>query len=268
MSKKYFESLHHDFLLLKNGSKISFYTEKSSKKPLAVLIHGFGGNAYGMNFLAQKMSKKWRVLLFEMPNHGKSDFSKIENTAVFQEITDQIIAKIEEKFGKISLVVCHSISCCAISENVSSRISSALITPVFATSPAYNFGAELLFRSKIFALISNFWLWSPIKATFLIRNWHKKSVRNVFENMLHSQPSFRQIIAQAKMSKIVLEKPLLRESSKNIKFLIIGGRDGMSEKLSENQREMFFPNAQIHTLKTGHLLPLEIPEKVAEILQN
>ncbi len=268
MSKRYFTSLNHGFLTQKSGAKTSFFVEEKSPKPLAVLIHGFGGNAFGLTFLAEEMARDWRILILEMPNHGRSDFQPIETAADFKRWNDEIITQIEAEFGEISLIVCHSMSCFSVSEQISTKIPTALINPVFATSNGYNLAAELLFRSQIFAFISNFWLWSPIKATFLIRHWSKKSVRNVFLNIWFSQPSLKQILYQAKMSKIVLEKPLLNKQSQAVKFLIIGERDGMSHSLSDEWKNNFFPETTVVNLKTGHLLPLEIPKTTAEIFNQ
>ena len=46
MSKNFLSNLNHKFYSQENGAKTSVYFQKSSKKPLAVLIHGFGGNAF------------------------------------------------------------------------------------------------------------------------------------------------------------------------------------------------------------------------------
>ena len=137
MSRFLFENLNHTFIHQENGAKTSVYFQENSKKPLAVLIHGFGGNAFGMSFLSQEMSKNWRIVLVELPSHGKSSLQKIENSADFRIWNAEIIARIEQEFGEISLLVCHSIGCASVSGEISRKIPTVLapIISIISISP-------------------------------------------------------------------------------------------------------------------------------------
>lgn len=267
MSRKFFKSLSHDFLVQKNGSKTSIYFEnlkgEKSKKPLAVLIHGFGGSAFGMSFLAREMSKNWRILIVEMPNHGKSSRLKIENSDDLKNWNLEIINQIEQKFGQISILVCHSISSNSVSLQISKKVPCVLTNPVFETPAKYVRGTKFS-ANPFFATFSNFPLWSPFKAAFLIKTWKIQSVKNVFENMIFSFLSPVQAFSQAKMAKIPFEKSFFNSNSHEIKMLVVGKKDTLSEPLSGMQKEEFFPKAELFEVETGHLAPIEIPKVLAK----
>lgn len=268
MSKNFLSGLNHKFYSQENGAKTSVYFQKSSKKHLAVLIHGFGGNAFGMSFLSQEMSKNWRIVLIELPSHGKSSLQKIENSADFRSWNAEIIAKIEQEFGEISLLVCHSIACASVSGEISRKIPTVFINPVFKTPESFRFFSELSAKSKFFAIFSNLPILSPFKVFFLIKTWRAKSWKNVFANLFHSFSSTKQLAVQGRMTKILLESSLLTKSSKSVAMLVVGSRDAMSEKLTEKQKSDFFEKAEIFEIKTGHLLPMEFPEILAKKLEK
>ena len=70
------------------------------------------------------------------------------------------------------------------------------------------------------------------------------------------------------MTKIILENPLLAKSSKSVAMLVVGSHDAMSEKLTKQQKSDFFEKAEVFEMKTGHLLPMEFPEILAEKLEK
>ena len=268
MSKNFLSNLNHKFYSQENGAKTSVYFQKNSKKPLAVLIHGFGGNAFGMSFLSQEMSKNWRIVLVELPSHGKSSLQKIEKSADLRRWNAEIITKIEREFGEISLLVCHSFACASVSGEISRKIPTVFINPVFKTPESFQFFGELSAKSKFFAIFSNLPIFSPFKVFFLIKTWRAKSWKNVFANLFRSFSSAKQLAFQGKMTKIILENPLLAKSSKSVAMLVVGSHDAMSEKLTKQQKSDIFEKAEVFEMKTGHLLPMEFPEILAEKLEK
>lgn len=268
MSKRFFNSLKHSFVEQDNNLKTSIYYNEKSEKPIAILIHGFQGNAFGMSFLAEKMARHWQIILLELPSHGQSDVQAIETSQEFQNWNSEIISKIEDKFGKISLLVCHSMGCFSPSKEISKKIRTILINPIFEVSPLYSFFANMTYKVPLSVVISNLSVMMFIKALFLIRVWRTDSIKNVFNNTLLSINSPMKNFQQAKISKIPLEKSLLSYNSRAIEMLIIGNKDNLSKPLSEKDKEVFFPAAEIYQVPTGHLAPIEVPDILAKKFED
>ncbi|MDO4902373.1 MAG: alpha/beta hydrolase [bacterium] len=260
-------SLKHGFLTDKNGLKTSFYISKKDNKPLAVLIHGFGGNAYGMSFLGRELARDFRILLLEMPNHGKSDFLSIKKAEDLRNWNREIMEKIEQRFGAISLIVCHSMGCFSPSKDFSERIPTALINPVFQTPSKAILGVKINSISAIGAL-TNLPIFSPIKALFLIKIWRAQSVKNVFENMIFSFASPLKFARQAKMAQIPLSEPFFSGEYSAVSMIFHGSRDKLTLPLSKQNKAKYFPQTKIISLDTGHLAPIEIPEIIAREIRD
>lgn len=265
---KFFKTLENGFFTDKNGFKTSFYFSKNPKKPLAILIHGFGGNAYGMSFLARELSEDFQILLLEMPNHGKSDFQKIKKAEQLQIWLEGFLALVEKDFGEISLLVCHSMSCFTPTQKIASKIPTALINPVFQTPARAIFGIKIS-ANPLVASFTNLPIFSPFKAAALIKTWRAQSVKNVFENLIFSIVSPIKFARQASMAKIPLDEPFFSGEYSEISMIFHGEKDALTLPLSEKNRQKFFPRAKITNLETGHLAPIEIPRIIAqEICKN
>lgn len=266
MPRKFFKKLQHDYITQENGSQTSIYFDnKSPQKPLAILIHGFTGNAFGLSFLAKEMAEDFRIILVEMPNHGKSSLQKIENSQDLQNWNAEITSKLEQKFGRISLIIYHSMSCFSSNSKIASKMPTIFINPVFKTPQKYIRSIKIS-ANPIVALISNLPPAPLIKALLLIKSWSFQSLKNVLKNTLFSLSTPSQIIFQTKMTKIPFEKPLLSDNSKHVKMIVVGTKDSLSSPLSDKDRNKFFSKAKIIEINTGHLSPIERPKEIANYL--
>lgn len=265
----FFKTLNHDFFTDKNGFKTSYFFSKNSK-PTAVFLHGFGGNAYGLSFLARELSQDFQIILLEMPNHGHSDLINFQNLSEYQNWLRQILTQIEADFGQISLLIGHSMGCYIVAdEQISAQIPTILLTPVFETSALYNFFAKITIKLPLFSVFQNFPLFSPFKGLAILRIFSLEALKNMLDNTLNSCIiSPKRLILQSKMAKIPLQKSLLSESSKNIFLVIEGSKDGMSLPISRENRQKFFPRAKFKNLHGGHILPIENPKLVAKKIRK
>lgn len=258
----------HDFFEGEDGLKTSFYISKDEEKPLAILVHGYGGNAYGMKFLAEELSREFRILILEMPNHGKSGALESDDLADYRAWAENIIAQASARFQTPAIIVTHSMSCYLFSHRkISCKIPVILLTPVFETAWLYNLFARATYNFRILAILQNLPIFAPFKGFAILRFFKFSAVKNMLDNLIHSAfISPQKIILQSKMAKIPLAKPLLSPESKNVFLVIEGAGDGMSRAISKESKEKFFTNSHFETLNGGHLLPIETPKIVADTI--
>lgn len=263
--KTWRKNLRHKFVKI-DKNRTSIYVDSSQNKPFAVLFHGFGGNYFGLTPLAFELSKKFSIIICELPAHGKNSLEVFENISEFKEFYRNLIAKIQADFGEISLIVAHSFSCFfAAEDQISAKIPTVLINPVYSPSRSFLNGMRISNAFKLVMILSNLPIFSPPKALALQKIWTREATKNVFENIFHCQNSPRKLLTQQKLIPIALSGEAFR--GKNPASLVIVGRnDGTVAKFDERDFRKFFPDSKFKVLNGGHLLPMERPKKIAKVI--
>ena len=259
------KNLKHIFINI-DKNKISTYQNIQKNKPTAVLFHGFGGNYFGLTPLGFELSKKYSIIICELPAHGKSSLETFEKIEDFQKFYTKLINKLN-KHNTIDLIVAHSFSCYFVSDpEISKKIPTVIINPVFSPSPSFLAGMKACSNSKTIMVLSNLPVFSPLKVALIQKKWSLEAIKNVFQNMFFCQHSPKRLLSQKKNISIALNANNF--SDKNfVKIAFIGKNDSTVEPFCEKRFKEIFPKAISKVVpKTGHLLPMENPKDIAEII--
>lgn len=266
MKKAQTEDLTRQFLSVK-GIKTAIYSIGDVDKPLILLVHGFGGDYFGLSFLAQELVADWRVVLVELPSHGASDLAQIKQKSELQTWYRELIESLEAKFGKISVIFGHSFGCYAVADTeIIRKIPTILANPVFKPTKFYLLMSKMSLKSKIVGVMQNLPPMTLIKALFLWKSRARGAWRNIRRNAVHTKFNYRQTLAQSQMLGIVFEKEIFRQSRGCYKLVIFGEFDDFNQETAAAELEDLFGKTQTVTLPGGHLVPIELPKQVAQAI--
>lgn len=229
--KDWRKNLKHIFINI-DKNKISTYQNIQKNKPTAVLFHGFGGNYFGLTPLGFELSKKYSIIICELPAHGKSSLDTFEKIEDFQKFYIKLINNLS-KNNKIHLIVAHSFSAyIASNPEISKRIPTVVINPVFSPSSSFLAGMKACSNSKTIMVLSNLPIFSPLKIALIQKKWSLEAIKNVFQNMFFCQNSPKKLLSQKKTIPIALSDNNF--SNKNfIKIAFIGKNDSTVEPFCE-----------------------------------
>ena len=263
--KTWRKNLNHNFIKI-GKNKISIYKNLEKNKQIAVLFHGFGGNYFGLTPLAFEISKKYSIIICELPAHGKSSLNTFQNIQDFQKFYQKLILKLEE-FGEIGLIAAHSFSSYFVSDaKISKKIPTIIINPVFEPSDSFLAGMKALHKSNFLMIFSNLPIFSPFKAATLQKTWSREANKNIYQNMFFCQNSFKKLLAQKTTIPIALDKKVFKNKN-YIKIAIIGEEDSTVKEFNKEKFQMLFPESDFYILKnSGHLSPMEKPQEIAKII--
>lgn len=263
--KSWRKNLKNEFINI-GDNKISIYKNLEKNKPIAVLFHGFGGNYFGLTPLGFELSKKYSIIICELPAHGKSSLNTFQNIDDFRIFYQKIISKLSD-FDKISLIVGHSFSSYFVSDNkISKKIPTIIINPVFEPSNSFFAGMKLSHKSNLLMLFSNLPIFSPFKAATLQKTWSLEANKNIYQNMFLCQNSIKKLLAQKKIIPIALNKNVF-ETENHIKMAIIGDKDRTVKYFDDIKFHQIFPKSDFYILKnSGHLSPMEKPQEIAKVI--
>ena len=258
--KTWRKNLNHNFIKI-GKNKISIYKNLEKNKQIAVLFHGFGGNYFGLTPLAFELSKKYSIIICELPAHGKSSLNTFQNIQDFQKFYQKLISKLEE-CGEIDLIVSHSFSSYFVSDaKISKKIPTVIINPV-----SFLAGMKALHKSDFLMIFSNLSIFSPFKAAILQKTWSREANKNIYQNMFFCQNSFKKLLAQKITIPIALDKKVF-ENKNYIKIAIIGEEDSTVKEFNKEKFQMFFPESDFYILKnSGHISLMEKPQEIAKII--
>ena len=92
-------------------ASVTIYTQPIAPHgPIALLLHGWGGQARQMLPLAQALAQQGlRPVLVEMPAHGQSDGS-VSNLPQFARAIEYVVARLQQEGHSLRAVVAHSLA--------------------------------------------------------------------------------------------------------------------------------------------------------------
>lgn len=252
------------------GVKTAIYSVgNDASKPLVLLVHGYSGNYFGLSFLTRELLGQWRVVLAELPSHGASEIVTMDQLTQIHAWYRQLVENVEAEFGEISLVVGHSYGCYVVAESaISRRIPTVLMNPLFKPTEIYLKMAKLSINSRLMNLVQNFWLISPFKALVLWKHRSLPALKNVLQDSVHAQGGYKRGCAQGQMLNVIFEKELFRPEKSCFRLVILGELDDFNQEFEDWEVVESFGQAKIATLPGGHLMPIELPRSVAEVINR
>jgi hypothetical protein len=83
----------------------------------------------------------------------------------------------------------------------------------------------------------------------------------------YSRPTYRQVIYQAGLVDIILDKKAYGYVKDRIDLIVCGLEDTTADQRDSLELEKVFGTSPVLFLKGGHLLPIESPERVADLIR-
>jgi pimeloyl-ACP methyl ester carboxylesterase len=242
---------------------------EASDKPLAILIHGIGGDHFGLAPLAQELSSIYRIAIIELPGHGKSDRIALPNAVAFQTWFETALNLFEQVLGKPALICAHSFGCSAVlGEKIIRNRKVILINPVPAPSDMYARYAKVIMRSASFwAYIYNWHPFVYLRGRALLKIYARDVRRRVRLIGWQSRPTYKQTVFQAGLVDMILDGSAYQHVNEGKVTLVVCGMfDTTAKQRDSLEIGAVFGNSKVVFLRGGHLLPLESPKRVASVI--
>lgn len=263
---------HLKQVTLENDNRlVSLWCGKPNDKPLLLLVHGISGDHVGLVPLAVELSKNYRIVMLDLPGHGRSDQLPIPDAKTLQDWFDGIIEKIEKELGDITAICAHSFGCSAVmSDRMLAKKKVILLNPVPTPSGMYASYSRMIMDSAHFwAHVYN---WPPfilLRGMTLAKVPSREALRRVRWTGLHSRPSFEQIVFQAGLVDMILDGSAYRHAaSGKVALVVCGLYDTTARQRDTLDMETVFGTTKAVFLKGGHLVPIESPDRVAHLIRD
>jgi len=262
--------LRHSFFI-ENDCRVSLYASELSTKPVIVLVHGISGDHNGLVPLAAELVTEYRVVLIDLPGHGRSDATALQDAAALQKWFLHLMDHVKKKFGPVRYVAAHSFGCSAVlTPKVLGQAKVVLINPVPTPSLMYARYARIIMNSAHFwAHIYNWRLFILLRGMTLAKYRTHESMRRVRWVGWTSKASYAQIVFQAGLVDIILDTSAY-ENAKNgaVAAVICGMSDTTAHERDSLDMERVFGMSRSVFIRGGHLLPIESPASVAGVLKE
>lgn len=239
-------------------------------RPTMLLVHGITGDHNGLVPLVRELSKRYNCLIVELPGHGDSDMVRLSNVSMLQKWFTDVRALIESEIRPVDIVCAHSFGCSAVvgAGNRVHNKRTILLNPVPHPSGVYAEYARVIMRfAKFWALFYNFRLFIFLRSMTLVKANTWGARRNVGWVSKYSRPTYRQIIYQARLVDIILDITAYEYVKDRIDLVVCGLDDTTADQRDSLELEKVFGKSPVLFLKGGHLLPIESPARVAELIR-
>jgi hypothetical protein len=121
--------------------------------------------------------------------------------------------------------------------------------------------------ASFWALFYNFRLFIFLRSITLVKANTWAARRNVGWVSKYSRPSYRQIVYQARLVDIILDKSAYGYVKDNMTLVICGMDDTTADQRDSLELGEVFGTSPVLFLKGGHLLPIESPRRVADLIR-
>ncbi|MET0979808.1 MAG: alpha/beta fold hydrolase, partial [Candidatus Saccharimonadales bacterium] len=202
--------------------------------------------------------------------HGGSDQIRLADAKMLQKWFSDVQVHIEKEIRKIDIVCAHSFGCTAVvgESNRGGHAKTILLNPVPHPSGLYAEYAQLIMRfAGFWAVFYNMRAFVFLRSITLakVNNWEAR--KNIGWVSRYSRPTYRQVIYQAGLVDIILDKMAYSYVKDRIDLVICGIDDTTANQRDSLELESVFGNSPVLFLRGGHLLPIESPERVAAMIR-
>lgn len=264
------EHLSRKTLHLRSKRVTVWQTPIIDDRPTMLLVHGITGDHNGLVPLVCELSKTYNCLIVELPGHGTTERFRLTDASTLQKWFTDVRVLIEREIRDIDVVCAHSFGCTAVvgTSNHAHRKRTILLNPVPHPSGIYAEYARVIMRfASFWALFYNFRIFIFLRSVTLVKanNWTAR--RNVGWVARHSKPTYRQVVYQAGLVDIILDKSAYGYVKDRMALVVCGMDDTTADQRDSLELEKVFGNSPVLFLKGGHLLPIESPRRVAELIR-
>ncbi len=249
------------------------FKEINTKYPIIIFLHGLIENYTIWNKIYTILSKKYKIILIDLPGHGNS-MSPLVGKDIFtmEEMADLIVNNVlkKEKITK-AFFIGHSMGgyvALAIAEKYPNYFSSLCLLNSTAESDTiekkkYRLNLINLIEKDYDSYISKsikYWFNDNLKDSF---KEEKKLLKNIALSMCS-----KNVISILKGISIRKDRKFIIQNTFFPKLYIYGKYDKMFNKDDIYKESNKGKNTNLVEVNTGHMSHLEIPERIANILKN
>ncbi|MFI5212758.1 MAG: hypothetical protein ACHQTE_02245, partial [Candidatus Saccharimonadales bacterium] len=169
-------------------------------------------------------------------------------------------------------VVCaHSFGCSAVvgEKQFRRHTKTILLNPVPHPSSMYAQYARLVMRfAGFWAIFYNLRAFIFLRSVTLskINSWESR--RRIGWVAKYSRPTYRQVVYQAGLVDIILDTKSYSHVHNSIDLVVCGIDDTTAEQRDSLELGSVFGTSPIKFLRGGHLVPIESPARVAELIKQ
>lgn len=254
-----------------HGKRVHVCASPVSNKPLLLLVHGISGDHNGLVPLAAELANDYRVLLVDLPGHGKTTAVRLPDANALQVWFKEALVVLEKEFGPIDFIVAHSFGCSVVlSPEILKHKKVLLINPVPTPSPMYERYARVIVNSAHFwAHIYNWRPFIVLRGMTLAKIRTREAMKRVRWTGFNSKATYAQIVFQAGLVSIIRDRHAYDHAGKGKIALVICGMSDTTacERDSLDMRQTF-GKTPVEFLRGGHLLPMEAPEAAALLIRE
>lgn len=264
------EYLTKKVLRLRGKRVVVWGTEIVNDRPTMLLVHGITGDHNGLVPLVRELSQTYNCLILELPGHGGTDMVRLSSAGMLQKWFTDVRALIETDIHIVDIICAHSFGCAAVvgPSNHAHGKRTILLNPVPHPSGIYAEYAQIIMRYAAFwALFYNFRLFIFLRSITLVKANTWSARRNVGWVSKYSRPTYRQIVYQARLVDIILDVSAYGYVKDRMDLVICGLDDTTADQRDSLELEKVFGKSPVLFLKGGHLLPIESPARVAELIK-
>lgn len=259
-------------MVVKDGRHVtSVWCSQPSDKPFILLVHGISGDHVGLVALAIELTKTHRVAIVDLPGHGKSSAIPLPNAASLQLWFERTLIAIEREISPVAAICAHSFGCSAVlGKDIVVTRKIVLLNPVPNTSEMYERYSRMIMNSAHFwAHIYNWRLFILLRGMTLAKLRTREAMRRIRWVGWNSRATYAQIVYQAGLVDMILDGSAYASAKGgDIDLVVCGMFDTTAAQRDSLDMQTVFGSTHIVFLRGGHLLPIESPERVANLIRE
>ncbi len=246
-----------------------YFQETGSGMPV-VLLHGFLGSASVFNTVIPHLSSNFRLILIDLPGHGKSDcFGYIHRMEFMARAVNAVLDAINIK--KVSIVG-HSMGG-YVALSLASGFPDRVLSICLLNSITFSDSAEKKIERQrsIEVIKSGHPLFLRQTIQYLFANAYLKENKSALTIAQHiaEKTSIRGILAALEGMKIRLDNRKILGQQKIPVYWFIGKHDAVFPKEIVHRHMKIMGDKFIRKFeKSGHMIMLEEPELLANVLKE
>lgn len=253
-----------------NGIRTVYYLDESApSKPLALLVHGIGGDYHGLAMLGYELRRKYRIVLVDMPGHGASATPRWFGIGSLQSWFESLVVCLKKSELAPDVIIAHSFGCEAVTGILGRKqdIKIIMINPVPTATRFYAEYSRFMQRVNfVWAALYNWYPLAVLRGITLLANRSRQALANVAWVSRTTHATSKQVQYQARLSHIVIANSGYQGIKAAPALVIAALGDTMAVERSSAELSSVLAGAQPYYLRGGHMLPIESPDVVAQTI--
>ncbi|WP_185855965.1 alpha/beta fold hydrolase [Blattabacterium cuenoti] len=259
-------------MFLYNNKINIYYKIKGNKSSTPIIfLHGFMESLKIWNYISDFLSQKYKIILIDFPGHGKSSFSGEENIFSMEKSAEIVKSILEKEKIEKAVFVGHSmggyISLALAERNPEIFLGLCLL---HSTASSDSIERKQNRKRSIQLIKENYSLFVSTSVNKLFNPIQLKSLQKEFNliKKIALSTSVSSVISFLRGMSIRKDRKFLLKKTNFPKLYIIGIYDLILDaKEIRNESKNGYKSSFVE-IPTGHIGPIENPEKIIEILEN